>query len=355
MATKPCGNCNKTVYMNEKINAEGKWYHRGCFKCMAPDCNIGLNLRNFQMAALDNSVIDPLTKRPLKVLVCKDHIPKPKTSLNSDSLAFRHTNSAPKPSIPGLHRSMMGERGPEVQGSDSPRSIGSQSPRSLDQSSHAEALRGFKGPQSPRSLDQGSHAEALRNLQKQKEERENESENMNEGSDDWDMEGVKKSEPEVISMQTRAVPMFRNGRVATVADPVAVSHVAAGEAQSPTKDDDSFRNIPVRPSDYDHQEGHFTQVKEEEEEESDEWDDPVDEDEDFTRPPVMKSGTDTAKIEESLEKKIEDVTLGSPKTFGYMRTETKDTVADNEKAVDEDEWDTTPADDLNRREAIAGM
>ncbi|ORZ27209.1 hypothetical protein BCR41DRAFT_300025, partial [Lobosporangium transversale] len=108
MSSKPCGNCKKTVYINEKIDAEGKWYHRACFKCMAPDCKTGLTLRNFQMAALDDSEIDPLTKRPLKVLVCKDHVPMPKHSFSRDSLSLKHTLSAPKPSMAGIHRSLMG-------------------------------------------------------------------------------------------------------------------------------------------------------------------------------------------------------------------------------------------------------
>ena len=36
MSTRPCRNCNKTVYVNEKMEAEGSWYHRPCFKVGRP-------------------------------------------------------------------------------------------------------------------------------------------------------------------------------------------------------------------------------------------------------------------------------------------------------------------------------
>ncbi|KAF9107177.1 hypothetical protein BGX27_008853 [Mortierella sp. AM989] len=365
MSTKPCGNCNKTVYLNEKITAESRWYHRGCFRCMAPDCNIALTLRNFQMAALDDSVIDPLTKRPRKVLVCKEHVPMPKSSINADSLEFKHTTSVPKPSIPGLHRSMMGERGLEhhedVVGSNTD---GINSPRSLNQGSHADTLRGMSGFHSPRSLDQGSHAEALKGFNGS--QKKNELEEKEGAEDEWATEKQEESlgkekQPEspIVTMRTTTVPMFRNGRLGTVTDPVVVSHVAAAEAQSPTKDDDSFRNIPVRPSDYGHQEGHAAKGQGEKED-SDDWSDPEDEDDkDFKRPRVfgMKGGDSTfassSKIEENLEKKLGEITFGSKLARGHEPTESTNTVADNEKTVDDDEWDTVPADDFSRRETAA--
>ncbi|OAQ36293.1 hypothetical protein K457DRAFT_65386, partial [Linnemannia elongata AG-77] len=97
MSTRPCGNCKKTVYVNEKMDAEGRWYHRPCFKCMAPNCGTSLTMHTFQMAALDESV-----------LVCKEHVPMPKASLSSDSLSLKHSTSVPKPAMAGLHRSFMG-------------------------------------------------------------------------------------------------------------------------------------------------------------------------------------------------------------------------------------------------------
>ncbi|KAF9356640.1 hypothetical protein BGX26_004953 [Mortierella sp. AD094] len=241
---------------------------------------------------------------------------------------------------------MMGERGLEnhedVVGSTTDRI---NSPRSLDQGSHAEALKGFSGFQKKEQEKEEEEDDAWENKKEEKRSEE-----------------IKKPEPKVLTMQTTTIPMFRNGRLATpVADPVAVSHVAAEEAQSPTKDDDLFRNIPVRPSDYGHQEGHATKEHEEEKEDSDSWDDPEDEDEeDFKRPRVfgMKSSNDTtssSKVEENFEKKLGDISFGAKLNRGHERSESKDTIADNDKAVDEDEWDTTPADDFSRRETVAGM
>ncbi|KAF9432018.1 hypothetical protein BGZ76_011408 [Entomortierella beljakovae] len=330
MSTKPCGNCSKTVYLNEKITAEGKWYHKGCFRCMAPDCNISLTLRTFQVAALDESAIDPLTERPNKVLVCREHVPMPKSSLNADSLSIKHTTSVPKPSIPGLHRSMMGERGlennEEVVGSNSDR-LGS--PRSLDQGSHNELLNRLPGSRSEGFLPSKGQ------------------------TDEWNVEKevdqeIKKPEPAVITMPTTVHSMFRNGRISNTIDPISATHVAAEEAQSPIKDDDSFRNIPVRPRDYGYQDGDASKEKEED---SDSWDDSVDEEEEFTRPPALGSKQQTANataVGDELMNKFGNMSFGSK-----MNRDTEDN--DNDQAVDDDEWDTAPVDDISRRETIAGI
>ncbi|KAF9167657.1 hypothetical protein BGX21_000142, partial [Mortierella sp. AD011] len=314
--------------------------------CMAPNCNISLTLRNFQVAALNDSPIDPVTKRPIKVLVCKDHVPMPKASLNADSLAFKHTKSAPKPSIPGLHRSIMGRRGPEkyrnIVGSNTDRI---DSPRSFEQSSHTEALKEFSGSQKKGQVEEKTENDGWDNSKEEK------------GSEE-----IKQPEPKVLTMQTTALSMYRNGRLASpVASPVTVSHDPAEEAQSPTKEDDSFKNPIVCPGEYGHQDGHDTKEHEDQKDDSDGWDDPVDEDEeDSKRPRVigMKESNATispVKVEESLKKKQGDMTFDDKLSRGRGRSDSRDTIADNDKAVDEDEWDTTPSSDFNRRETVAGM
>ncbi|KAG0039461.1 hypothetical protein BGZ82_008199, partial [Podila clonocystis] len=227
MSTRPCSTCKKTVYVNEKIDAEGRWYHRPCFKCSAPNCHSSLNLRNFQMAALDDSVIDPMTNRPLKVLVCKDHVPMPKHSINADSLSFSHTASAPKPSVSGLHRALMGDRG---------------------QGQHDDASNEHK--ESSRTLDQGSHRPIMKDV------------GLTPGSSTTPATEPEKTTGghsrstsassltgELKSMPTSTLPKFKHGRFTISAEEDSL--LSAAEAQEPNKDDDSFRNLPVRHDDYD--------------------------------------------------------------------------------------------------------
>ncbi|KAG0010727.1 hypothetical protein BGZ80_001225 [Entomortierella chlamydospora] len=219
------------------------------------------------------------------------------------------------------------------------------SPRSFEQSSHAEALKEFSGSQKKGQVEEKTENDEWGNNKEEK------------GSEE-----IKQPEPKVLTMQTTALSMYRNGRLATpVASPVTMSHDPAEEAQSPTKDDDSLKNPIVCSSDYGHQDGHDTKEHEDQKDDSDGWDDPVDEDEeDFKRPRVigMKDSNVTVsptKVEESLEKKLGDMTFGDKLSRGHGLSESRDTIADKDKTVDEDEWDTTPSGDFNRREIVAGM
>ncbi|KAI8600598.1 hypothetical protein EDD21DRAFT_430843 [Dissophora ornata] len=342
MSTKPCGNCKKTVYINEKIDVESRWYHRGCFKCMAPDCNTSLTSHTFQMAALDDSVLDSTTNRPLKVLVCKKHVPMPKHSLNADSLLFKHATSTPKPSVQGLHRSMMGSRGT---------------------TDHKESVIGYGSGKinSPRSLDQGSHAKILKDLKTTQEmEHEKEEEEEEEEEDDYykkdstygdDDEGsMEEGELKVHSMEKTTLPKLHQGRftASAVSDPVTTSHVAAASALDPTMDDDSFRNIPVRHSDYEHKDGHTTK------EDDDEWDD-HERSEDHKQEHTLSMKDSAEHEEKSLGNLAYGSKLMDQKKHG--RNVGKDAEADD-KVVDDDddgEWDAAPTDDFSRREAEAGI
>ncbi|KAG0057969.1 hypothetical protein BGZ89_001693 [Linnemannia elongata] len=246
MSTRPCGNCKKTVYVNEKMDAEGRWYHRPCFKCMAPNCGTSLTMHTFQMAALDESVIDEMTRRPLKVLVCKEHVPMPKASLSSDSLSLKHSTSVPKPAMAGLHRSFMGDRSKSGHAEDGEHTpIKTHSPRSLDQGSHANFQKGeLTKEQKDAPLSVSTAATSLASSK----------------SHDANAHTPKSTESEVRSMSTTTLPKFHNGRFtvapsSATADSMAISHTAAEDAQDPTKDDDSFRTIPVRHRDYGHTEG----------------------------------------------------------------------------------------------------
>ncbi|KAG0352798.1 hypothetical protein BG005_007813 [Podila minutissima] len=227
MSTRPCATCKKTVYVNEKLEAEGRWYHRPCFKCSALNCRSSLNLRNFQMAALDDSVLDPMTNRPLKVLVCKDHVPMPKHSNDAASLSLSHTASAPKPSIPGLHRALMGER---VAGlTDDTDNERKESPRSLDQGSHGLIMKEMG--LTPASSTQPPTTEPKKST----------------GHDGSASASGLTGEPK--SMPTSTLPKFRSGRFTISAEEDSL--LSAAEAQEPNKDDDSFRNLPVHHDDYD--------------------------------------------------------------------------------------------------------
>ncbi|KAG0366392.1 hypothetical protein BGZ54_005400 [Gamsiella multidivaricata] len=307
------------------MDAEGRWYHRRCFKCMAPNCNASLTLRSFQMAALDDSIIDPLTHRPLKALVCKDHIPMLKHSINKDALSLKHTTSTPRPTIPGLHRSMMGSRGLESKDEDF-----------MEEQDNTR-------PFSPRSLDQGSHAEIFKSLG---------TENIanSEEEDNVDSE---------YSAPTTTLPKFVHGRftVSRVSDPVTASHVEAKMAQDPNKDDDSFRNIPVHHSDYEHKDGH-TAMEAEDGSWDDDGDDDDNEEEDHKQERVfsMKRG-DAEDATEQEQTALGDMTFSS-KLMEHMkhgRSESKEAVEDSPKAVNDDEWDAIPTDSYSRCEIIAGM
>ncbi|KAF9281468.1 hypothetical protein BGZ68_006621 [Mortierella alpina] len=227
---------------------------------MAPNCNTSLTLRNFHMAALDDSVLDEMTGRPAKVIVCKEHVPMPKTSLGTDTLAFKHMASAPKPSIPGLHRSLMGDRGnmnaATMEQQQQPRVS---SPRSLAQGSHAEFLKnmnsGSKADEHEEQEDDAEHKSKQKKdaPKQQAEEKEKKQKTKKEGE-----------EERSASSSTTTLPKYQRGRFTiSDSDSITVAHAAAEDAQDPKKDDDSFRNLPVRHEDYGHKEGHTAEDSDE--------------------------------------------------------------------------------------------
>ncbi|KAF9583614.1 hypothetical protein BGW38_009029 [Lunasporangiospora selenospora] len=312
-------------------------------QCMAPDCNAMLSLRTFHMAALGSKEMDPLTNRPLKVLVCKDHVPMPKHSLTSNSLSIKHPTSVPKPAPPGLYRSLMGDRGTRDGGD-------------IDAGAVAER------PHSPRSLAEGSHSQILRDMAF--------------------VQGDSNNQPTPTSHLSNSN-----------ADSLAVSRVENEEALDPTKDDRSFRDLPIRHRDY----------------ESNEKDSEVDEiDSVFaTKETASASPAFANKLEEtllnrssSMSAKDEDfeVSLETPEDVAMRMKQTHQSLdmsnehqveqaeikaphgeleeaklvdlafssklmqnrhemnkEEESKTVGEDEWDTTPADDYSRREPIAGL
>jgi len=89
-----CGKCNKTVYQTEKVEAAGKWYHKGCFKCADPSCGIQLNLKTFKVVNND--------------IWCEKHLPKPKATSVADSVSVVHAMHAPKKTSEGLHKAQVG-------------------------------------------------------------------------------------------------------------------------------------------------------------------------------------------------------------------------------------------------------
>ncbi|KAK3844025.1 MAG: hypothetical protein J3R72DRAFT_473620 [Linnemannia gamsii] len=390
MSTRPCGNCKKTVYVNEKMDAEGRWYHRPCFKCMAPNCGTSLTMRTFQMAALDDSVIDEMTHRPLKVLVCKEHVPMPKASISSDSLGLKHSTTAPKPAMAGLHRSLMGDRGKDAsnEGDDhhasSPKT---HSPRSLDQGSHAHILKGLtkETKDTPLSI---STATTLASAK---------SHGSLNSSSSSNAHTPKSAESEVRSMSTTTLPKFRKGRFtldpsSSASDPMAVAHTMAEGAQDPTKDDDSYRTIPVRHRDYGHTEDVTSTHEEDNKQErvfslkgsnnhnnnqhhhhessSHDIDVSLETAEDLSeraeRDHLRINSKDVHAVEEAEVKAPHDVKeehklVGMAFHSKLMDHHNKDSKNDHHPSkdenpeVDDDEWDTTPADDYSRRETVAGM
>lgn len=267
------------------------------------------------MASLDDKVLDPITRRPRKVLVCKEHVPMPRHSLTTNSLTIKHTISAPKPSIPGLYRSMMGERGPVIR--------------------EGESVVGYHCDRvdSPRSLSQGSHAEILKAFvafQQQEKEKDN-------------------SIP-----TTTTLPVYRQGRFTipgTVSDPAVVSRLETEESQDPTKDDDSFRTLPVRHRDYEdlqHRQQPRRWNSTNQEGDRDSWDDSDLDDNKQDRVFMMKTermgGGSTADKEKDDMNSLKDLTASS-KLMGHREV--------GELGVDE--RDAGPTDDLGRREVIAGM
>ncbi|KAG0091696.1 hypothetical protein BGZ93_010163 [Podila epicladia] len=362
MSTRPCTTCKKTVYVNEKIEAEGRWYHRPCFKCSAPNCRSSLNLRNFQMAALDDSVLDPITDRPLKVLVCKDHVPMPKHSNDAASLSLSHTASAPKPSIPGLHRALMGER--VVGQHDDTNNERKESPRSLDQGSHGLIMKEM-------GLTLGSSTQST-----------TEPDKVTSGHSGSTPTSNLAGEPK--SMPTSTLPKFRSGRFTISAEEDSL--LSAAEAQNPNKDDDSFRNLPVHHHDYDlednkrervftlkehpkslssksstgdhsllardrsHERSHSHDVEMSLETEEDMEERMRKEHKDVDLKDRHQIEEQEIKAPAGEDKKLVDLAF-HPKMLereGHRKDES------DHKVVEEDEWDA-PADSASRRETVAGV
>ncbi|KAK3822974.1 MAG: hypothetical protein J3Q66DRAFT_397447 [Benniella sp.] len=297
MSTKPCGNCEKTVYINEKIDVERQWYHRACFKCMAPG-----------------------------FVVCKDHVPLPRHSLTAEALALQHAANAPKPSVPGLFRTVVGERVADIK--------------------EGEPVIGYHydKPESPRSLDQGSHAEIMKSLRA--------SQYHDKGKGDGKEDNC--STPTSTLNRTYSgstLPKYRQGRFtvpAMASDPEAVPHLEAEESQGSTRDENSFRTLPVRHSDYEYQDQRARQSNVPgQENDQDSWDDDRNwEDNKQERIFTMK---ETNMGGEASEKSLENL------AFSSKWMEHKNHENGQSKAVDDDEWDVAPTNDLGRREIIAGI
>ncbi|KAJ3044545.1 hypothetical protein HDV00_001974 [Rhizophlyctis rosea] len=94
MSAQNCGACAKTVYPTEKIEAAGKWYHKGCFKCSDPACGITLNLKTFKVVN--------------EAIWCDKHAPKPKATAIADSVSIVHAMHAPKKVAEGLQKVQVG-------------------------------------------------------------------------------------------------------------------------------------------------------------------------------------------------------------------------------------------------------
>ncbi|KAF8952356.1 hypothetical protein BGZ52_006578 [Haplosporangium bisporale] len=314
------------------------------------------------MAALDDSVLDPMTNRPLKVLVCKDHVPTLKHSSNVDSLSLSHTTSAPKPSTPGLHRALMGERG--VGHSDDANNERQESPRSLDQGSHGLIMKGM-------GLTPGSSTKPTTETEKISGHSRSTSASSLTG--------------ELKSMPTSTLPKFRSGRFTISAEEDSL--LSAAEAQDPTKDDDSFRNLPVRHDDYDQEEdnkqervftlkgqsknlssssGDHSFLTNEDKKGSHEVEVSLETEEDVEQR-VHKEHSkvdlkDYSQVEEAEikaptdeDKKLVDLAFRSkmlgPEELGPEELHKDES---HHKAIEEDEWDA-PTDSVSRREAVAGM
>lgn len=316
-------------------------------QCSAPNCHSSLNLRNFQMAALDDSVLDPMTNRPLKNLVCKDHVPMLKRSINADSLSLSHTASAPKPSIPGLHRALMGDRG--VGYSDDANNERKESPRSLDQGSHRLIMKGM-------GLIPGTPTKPTTETEQTSGHSRSASESSLTG--------------ELTSMPTSTLPKFKNGRVTISAEEDSL--LSAAEAQDPTKDDDSFRNLPVHHADYDQEEdnkqervftlkGHSKNLSSSSGDHSSEVEVSLETEEDVEQRVQSEHSNVDLKDHYQVEEAEIKAPAGEDKKLVELAFHSK--MLDQEqhhkdeshhKAIEEDDWDA-PTDSASRRETVAGV
>lgn len=343
-------------------------------------------MHTFQMAALDESVIDEMTRRPLKVLVCKEHVPMPKASISSDSLSLKHSTSVPKPAMAGLHRSFMGDRSKDGHTEDGEHPpTKTHSPRSLDQGSHAHFLKGgLPKEQEDAPLSVSTAATSLTSSKSH--------DALHSGGSSANVHTPKSAESEVRSMSTTTLPKFRHGRFtvepsSATADSIAVSHTVAEDTQDPTKDDNSFRTIPIRHRDYGHTEGDLEKEDNKQERvftmktshnnnthssydiHNNNLHDPHAElrDVDVSLEMVEdvskradhdhlhinlkdEHAVEEAEVKASHGEKEEHKVVGMAFQSKLMGQHSKKDDAE----VDDDEWDTTPADDYSR-ETVAGM
>ncbi|KAF9182727.1 hypothetical protein BGZ51_004473 [Haplosporangium sp. Z 767] len=385
------------------------------------------------MAALDDLGLDERTGHINKGLVCKAHVPMPEHSHFARALSKKHTaisssksNENLKPSIPGLHRSLMGERSAK----DGVPVVSATNSGTVDGPGGHDSVE--KGLGSPRSLDQGSHAEILKSLRAEKKNSKDdegvERGKSNQSHDHAQFEmGVNahkdNHEPQYrqYSGEVRSIPLmgsttlpkFRGGRstVSGVTNSVAASHTEAEKALDPTKDDASYRNLPVRHGDYGHHEG-YTAKDEDDDVTTKERDREVEgeenEDDKQGRIFTMKKNNHTTAattklfgtgknygdydIDASLEttedvaervhrnhlnvnledaKQVEAVEIKAPhgdaedhklvdlafssKLMQQHQKQGGDTSDGEGQVVDDDEWNAAPSDDFSRREAVAGI
>ncbi|KAJ3327663.1 hypothetical protein HDU76_011366 [Blyttiomyces sp. JEL0837] len=105
MSSQTCGQCQRTVYVTEKVDLGGRWIHKGCLKCDDESCHIQLNLKTFKQA---NGGI-----------WCEKHVPKHKAASVTDSVAEKRALAAPKKAPEGLHRVLVGTGETPTYGLDS--------------------------------------------------------------------------------------------------------------------------------------------------------------------------------------------------------------------------------------------
>ncbi|KAJ3103384.1 hypothetical protein HDU97_010222 [Phlyctochytrium planicorne] len=139
MSSQACGKCEKTVYPTEKVEAAGKWFHKGCFKCNDASCGITLTLKTFQC---DNGA-----------LYCAKHLPKVKATSIADPVSIQHAINTPKKSSEGLHKVQVGTGETPSYGLQS---IGTQHALSAPRASAENLGHVQKGDKSPTKTGFGS-------------------------------------------------------------------------------------------------------------------------------------------------------------------------------------------------------
>ncbi|KAF9974977.1 hypothetical protein BGZ73_001506 [Actinomortierella ambigua] len=308
MSARPCSTCKKTVYVNEKIDADGRWYHKICFK----------------MAVLDESVMDEETGRPLKVLVCKQHVPQIKRSLGTDSLEMKSKTSAPKPSMLGLHRALMGDAG-RTEGD------ASRSPRSG--SSHSKGPSFETTPRNTGPLSAGSVGDSLSRQFNtlSLEENGGDSEAKNHHTQSVTRNDSKDNDAETKTEGT------------TVAKEEPVPKSSSHEEQE--EEDDSFRTLPVSHDDYEVQppaaKPHHPPKHDEDEDEKREREFSAKSTTVDDTPEGGRDEVDEVEVGDKGDESPKRVSLTMDKKFAIPEPPRQGRVeSDNEDAQDDDdEWD----------------